>query len=163
MMLTGSVLLTCIGGAFIAVYGANLSWDNVAWIWLYNLGAFLIVDVVKVWFKEAIGESPGEIIVGDDLVEVDETKTETKKHVEKKLRQVVHAQSVVPASDLSHEIEITETKADLFSQFTQQYREMRAISITDGFITRRGSVAQGVPGLRGSVTARGRTKTMSSP
>jgi len=160
-MLTASVLLTCIGGSFIAVYGANLKWDNVAWIWWYNVAAFLVVDVAKVMFKEAIGESPGDIIVGDELVEVDDNKTETKLHMEKKLRQVVHNQSVVPASDMSHEMQITETQTDLFSQVAQQYREMRSVSITDGYVARRRSVAGGLrhPGS----TSLGRIKTISYP
>lgn len=133
----GSVLLTCFGGTFIAVYAADLHWENAAWIWLYNIGAFLVVDVVKVAFKQAIGEASGDIIEGDGLVEVEESKTEAKKHIEKKLRQVVHTESVVPPSEMSHTIEVTENKQDLVSQVSQHYMEMRSISITDGFVAKK--------------------------
>jgi hypothetical protein len=138
LILTASVLLTCVGGTLIAVYGSDLSWLNVSWIWLYNFGAFIIVDLVKVSFRELINDSPGEIITSDELVEVDTTKTETKKYMEKSVRYAVHRQSQMAPADLTHTVEIIDYKPGMANAFARNFSELRNVGISDGFIATRG-------------------------
>jgi hypothetical protein len=138
LILTASVLLTCALGTIIAVYASELSGRNVAWIWVYNFGAFIIVDLVKVSFRDLIKDSPGEIITSDELVEVDKTKTETKKFMEKNVRYAVHRQSQMAPADLAHSVEIIDYKPGMANAFARNFAELRNVGITDGFIATRG-------------------------
>ena len=78
-LLFASVILTCLVGTIIAVYGTDLVWLNVLWIWLYNSDTFILVDFFKVAYNDLIGDVRGDIIESDELVEVDPTKTEATK------------------------------------------------------------------------------------
>jgi len=73
----------------ISALGSDLSWDNVGWICLYNTAGFVLVDIAKLRFKDMIDDSPGEIIETDELFHFDKEKTETKKFVEKSMRNRV--------------------------------------------------------------------------
>lgn len=136
LILAGSVLLTCVAGFLISALASDLNWENVAWIVLYNFAAFIVVDVVKVYFKSMIGESTGEIIETDELVQVDKAKTDTKKKVEKDIRYTVHRDSVLSPSDLNHSVEIVRTGS--FGSTIRQFGELRNVEITDGYINKRG-------------------------
>jgi hypothetical protein len=100
--LLGSVLLTCIGCCFIAVYASSLSGLNLLWIWLFNIGSFVVVDIGKVHFRGMIDEAPGEIIESDELVEVPEKKSDVEKFQAKQKRYHVHRDSAMDPADLDH-------------------------------------------------------------
>lgn len=131
-----SVLLTGMVGSLVANLAADVAGSNVGWIWLFNAIAFVIVDVGKVWFKEVIGESPGEIIATDDLIEITEPVTEARKHMEKKKRFLVHTQSVVLPEDRQHSIEITDVKKGFIKGVVSQFTELRPVEFSDGFINK---------------------------
>ena len=97
-----SVLATCIGCCFIAVYANSLSGLNLLWIWLFNIGTFVIVDFGKVHFRVLIGDAPGEIIESDELLTVDEKKSDVTMFQEKQKRYDVHRISVLDPADLDH-------------------------------------------------------------
>merc|ERR1712032_725824 len=63
-----SVTLACVAGFLIATLSEDLSWWNVLWIFLFNLGGLLVVDILKVQFKALINDSAGDVIKGDELL-----------------------------------------------------------------------------------------------
>jgi magnesium-transporting ATPase (P-type) len=127
MYLVASVALTCFGCSFIAVYTSQLSGANLGWIWLYNVGIFIVVDVGKVWFRNLIDDNPGDVIESNELVEVDEAKTELVKKIEKKKRYRVHSESVLEMADMQHTVEVRDR-----NRFFDSFRELGPI--TDGFV-----------------------------
>ena len=106
LWLIGSVLVTCIGCCFIAVYASSLSGLNLLWIWLFNIGSFVVVDIGKVHFRAMIGEAPGEIIESDELVEVTKKENDVEKFQAKQKRYHVHRESALDPADLEHCIKI---------------------------------------------------------
>lgn len=134
LVLTASVILTCILGTLIAVFASDLSWLNVAWIWLFNVGTFMLVDILKVQFRKIIKDTPGEIIATDELVQVElKGKTETKKFMEKNARYSIHRESQMNPADLAHNVEVLDNRNALMRNFS----EMRSVDITDGFVQKR--------------------------
>lgn len=142
LVLVVSVLLTCIAGTLIAVFGSELSWLNVLWLWIYNLVAFVFVDGIKVSFKVMIGEAPGEIIVSDELVQVVKQKSDDVKFAEKVDRYEVHRLAQMDPADLQHTVEVTQHKAGIIGSVASQFAEMRTLGITDGFIDKRSRVRE---------------------
>lgn len=126
--LLSSVLGTCIMCCLIAVFARELPGADVGWIWLFNIATFIVVDAGKVCFLEAIDNAPGEIIVSDELVEVDESKTDFAKYKEKEGRYFVHRRATLEAEDLEHSIETV--NAPRFFQLSSD-------SFTDGYLNRR--------------------------
>ncbi|KAL3917900.1 MAG: hypothetical protein SGILL_004495 [Bacillariaceae sp.] len=106
LWLIGSVLVTCIGCCFIAVYASSLSGLNLLWIWLFNIGSFVIVDIGKVHFRAMIGEAPGEIIESDELVAVPKKENDVEKFQAKQQRYNVHRESALDPADLEHCVKI---------------------------------------------------------
>jgi len=101
-----SVLLTCIGCSFIAVYPFDLSGLNLLWVWVFNVGTFVLVDIGKVPFRAMIGDAPGEIIESDELVAVDDKKSDVAKFQEKQKRYDVHRISCLDPADLEHVVKL---------------------------------------------------------
>lgn len=115
-----SVLVTCVLGAFIAVYASDLSVEVMGYIVLYNLAAFLVVDLLKVPFRNIIKEDPGAPIESDDLLEPPKKlnqSTEASEFMKKQLRYHVHRESRVQPSDLEHIVEIRPSHSILQSFF----------------------------------------------
>lgn len=101
-----SVILTCIIVSIVGVYALELPGMSLLWIWVFNILAFVIVDLGKIWFRKAIGDAPGEIIESDELIEP-ESKNEVKIQTEKKERYKVHRESVLPQADFErHEVQV---------------------------------------------------------
>lgn len=129
LALAGSVFLTCVASALIAVYASALSAVNMGIIIGVNVALLLFVDALKMWFRKLIKDEPGSVIVGDNLIPVDVKKTETEKHMEKKMRYVVHRASVLSAEDMQHTVEIVERKG-----WARYFQELRPTNISTGFI-----------------------------
>lgn len=132
--LFASVMLTCLLSAFIAVYASELDWFNVLWIVLFNFGALLILDLLKIYFLACIGESPGEIIETDELIDAKPVleKTETEKHLEKQMRYVVHNESVLPPEDRQHVVQVRKKTTSGLDAFF----DLSPPVITDGYVNR---------------------------
>jgi hypothetical protein len=128
----------------------------LGWIWVFNLGTFVLVDIGKVYFKNAIGDAPGEIIDSDELVEVKEDKTEVEQFREKVKRYNVHRASAVDPADLQRTIEIG-SRGSIFGGMGG--------SFTDGIINQQlGARLQLVQvAATGSGPVHRRSKTVSSP
>lgn len=150
-LLIGSVLLTAALGTVIAILAMDLEGEPAIWIWLYNIGAFIVIDILKVVFKRIIKDTPGDTIDSDELVQVGAPKSEAKKQVEKGLRNVVHLGASRPARDLNHTIEIKDAGSDTFSKVFDTFTRMGPETQADGFIYkphgRRASVVFNAPGL----------------
>jgi H+-transporting ATPase len=141
-----SVLGTCVIGTFIARYAEKVPGSNIGWIWLYNGAALLVVDFLKIYFRELIGDSPGATIDSDEPMEIGDSKTEEKKFEEKKLRYDVHTKSTMPAHEMTHSVEIiTNDKNDMIGMFVSQLGELRQIRITDGFIQKHRARSSSFP------------------
>ena len=125
MTLIISVLLTCVIGAIIAIFASDLQLNNMGYIILYNVVAFIMVDLGKVPFRKLINEDPGEDIVSDDLIEVVE-KSEITKYTEKQKRYRVHRDSILDPSDVEHVVRIREES--IMSGFFGD------LSVSDGFL-----------------------------
>jgi magnesium-transporting ATPase (P-type) len=100
--LIASVFATCIGCCFIAVFASQLSPRNLLWIWLFNIGSFIIADIGKVQFRGMIGDAPGEIIESDELVSVVAKESDMEKFQDKQKRYVVHRDAAMDPADFQH-------------------------------------------------------------
>jgi len=134
LLLIASVLLTCAIGTIIAMVAYNLEGEPALWTWLYNIGVFVITDLVKVVFKKVIKEEPGDTIESDELFEVDPTKTETAKHVEKSVRNIAHRRASRPVRELAHEVEVTENLSGAFEKVFHTFARMGPETEGDGFV-----------------------------
>jgi magnesium-transporting ATPase (P-type) len=152
--LVGSVFATCIGCCFIAVYASNLSGLNLLWIWLFNIGSFVIVDIGKVHFRGMIGDAPGEIIESDDLVSVVEKKTDMEKFQAKQQRYSVHREAARDPADLQHYVRVGK-RGSMFDM---------PDSLTEGIRFKQpGARLQYMTSGQDGGTVRRRMKTVSSP
>lgn len=118
MYLVGSVFLTLVLGGLLAcllptfgLHGANLGF-----IILFNVGTFIVVDVLKIQFRKMIGEEPGDVIANDELL-TPKTRTETQKTAAKGQRYRCHRASIVGELDRSHVVEV-KTKSYLPNFFS---------------------------------------------
>jgi H+-transporting ATPase len=125
-----SVLGTCVGCSFLAVFYSDLSGENLAWVWIFNVGTFIIVDIGKVQFRLLIGDAPGDVITSDELVVVDEAKNEIEKFQEKQKRYEVHRDSVLHPSELDH----------VYESRRGSFFNIASVDITDGFVARQTSL-----------------------
>jgi H+-transporting ATPase len=142
-----SVIGTCIGSAFIAVYASELSGFNLLWIILFNLGTLVLADVGKLWFRRLINDEPGDNIESDALLEVPPIETtETEKHMAKKMRYVVHNQSILPPEDRQHVVQIRRKATTGLAGF---FTDLRTTTISEGYIDKRIILATGATSMRG--------------
>jgi len=155
LILVFSVLLTCIGGGFIAVFASDLSPDNLGYIIVCNVAAFILVDFGKVWFRlSVIHDDPGDTIDSDELIEVKVPpleKPETEKLLEKQLRYQVHREAVLSEEDIAHSVSIRSNSA------LSNFFDLTPSTITDGFINQR------YGRTRALSTGYGRTRALSTP
>lgn len=138
--LASSVFATCVSGALIAIFAMDLPVRNFGIITLFNLGAFVFVDVGKIWFRSAIGDAPGDIIESDELLEVPtpDKIPEAEKHLKKTLRYVVHRQSILPVEDRQH---IVQVRRRARSSLEGLALDLGETFIYDGFINKsRGKI-----------------------
>ena len=162
MYLVGSVVLTVIIGGLLS--GLLQMWTvpgaDIGWIIIFNVGAFLLVDLMKIQFRKMIGEEPGEVIANDELLEPT-SRTETQKTVEKGERYRTHVESIVSVADRSHCVEV-KSKSVLPGFFSLGGETL----MDNGYVNVRMSVA-GLAANSTAPTARGprsrRTKQVSSP
>lgn len=130
-----SVMSTCVGATFIAVYGSGLSWRNVPWIIMFNLGMLLLTDVLKIWVRALIGDSPGDVITSDELMEVAPVeKTDSEMRKEKDSRYLVHNQSILPVEDRQHVVRVKQRSMAL--TFTGLDDFFGDFAVTDGYINK---------------------------
>ena len=110
--LLASVGGTCILGGLLAHFIPmwQVSGSNIGWVILFNVGAFLVMDVLKIQFRKMIGEEPGDVIANDELIQP-KARNDAQKTVEKGERYRVHRASVVSQSDLEHVVEVRQKKA----------------------------------------------------
>ena len=135
--LMGSVGITLVAGGLIAclVKTFGLHGDNLGLILIFNLGSFIIVDILKIQFRKMIGEEPGDIIASDELIEPT-ARTDAQKNVDKGLRYNVHKECVLPEED---RYPIVEVKArDSFQGFFDLKTDL---DINGGFVNKRGGLA----------------------
>jgi H+-transporting ATPase len=110
--LLASVGGTCILGGLLAHFISmwQVSGSNIGWVILFNVGAFLVMDVLKIQFRKMIGEEPGEVIANDELIQP-KARNDAQKTVEKGERYRVHRASIVGQSDRSHVVEVRQKTA----------------------------------------------------
>jgi len=145
MYLVGSVFTTLILGGLLA--GLLQMWTvpgaDIGWIILFNVGAFLLVDLMKLLFRKIIREEPGDVIANDELL-VPTSRTETQKTVEKGRRYRAHRESIVSVADRSHCVEV-KSRSSLSGFFSLGGEVM----MDNGFV----NVRKGVSGLAGEFAA----------
>jgi H+-transporting ATPase len=159
MYLVVSVFLTLILGGLLAcllptfgLHGANLGF-----IILFNVGSFILVDLLKIQFRKMIGEEPGDVIANDELL-TPKTRTETQKTVEKGERYRTHRKSIMGESDRDHVVEV-KSKSGLPNFFSLGGDTL----MENGYIKPLGSInfmrQKEAPHIRGPH----KTKQVSSP
>jgi low affinity Fe/Cu permease len=133
-----SIMLTCIASVFIAVYASGLAWFNALWIVIFNVGALFLLDLLKIYFLQIIHESPGDVIETDELLPAKPLleMTDTQKQLQKKMRYVVHNESILAPEDRKHVVQIRRKSVSTLDAFF----DMTPTGITDGFVGR--SMAQ---------------------
>ena len=156
-----SVGLTLVAGGLIAclVKTLGLHGNNLVYIVLFNLGSFLVVDLLKIKFRQMIGEEPGDIIPSDDLIEPP-ARTEAQKHVNKGMRYVVHNEAVLDVEDRHHVVEVN-SKSSLAGFFDLN----TDLTINEGFVNKNAGLRMSM-GVTPAMTAprpTRRTKQVSSP
>lgn len=102
-----SILFTLVIGGLIACLDPQLglTGKNLGFIVLFNVVTFIVVDLLKIKFRELIGESPGEIIASDDLIQPPD-RTDAQKQMKKNLRYAVHRDSIVSPEDRKPAVEV---------------------------------------------------------
>lgn len=102
-----SVVVTLVLGGVIACLLPSLGLHilNLGYIAIFNIAAFVVVDLLKIKVRELIGEAPGEIIQSDELIQPP-VRTEAQKHLKKSLRYVVHNENVLDVDDRHHVVEV---------------------------------------------------------
>eukprot|EP00571_Detonula_confervacea_P005456 CAMPEP_0172317086 /NCGR_PEP_ID=MMETSP1058-20130122/30522_1 /TAXON_ID=83371 /ORGANISM="Detonula confervacea, Strain CCMP 353" /LENGTH=960 /DNA_ID=CAMNT_0013031555 /DNA_START=203 /DNA_END=3085 /DNA_ORIENTATION=- len=160
MKLVTSVLLTLVGGGLIVCLANTfgLHGSNLGYILLFNLASFIVVDLLKIKFREMIGEAPGDIIASDDLIEPP-ARTEAQKHVQKSLRYVVHNECELNEQDRGRVVEVTKrtSMVGFFDLGTD-------LAINGGFVNRKAGLRKSLTGgnpIQAGPTRR--TKQVSSP
>ena len=134
-VLVFSVLLTCIISALIAVYGSSLSAVNMGYAIAFNAVMLFIVDIGKISFRHLIHDAPGDVIESDELLQPKEDISEAQRHMEKKMRYLVHQDALLAPEDRQHHVEVRRVKQD--SGLAGFFNELRPVGITDGFVVRR--------------------------
>mmetsp|Transcript_48500 Transcript_48500/g.103174 ORF Transcript_48500/g.103174 Transcript_48500/m.103174 type:complete len:674 (+) Transcript_48500:33-2054(+) len=156
-----SVGLTLVGGGLIACLMPRFGMhgDNLGYITAFNVGAFVLVDLLKIKFREMIGEEPGDIIASDDLIEPPK-RTEAEKKVEKDVRYVVHQEAVVDPEEFGRVVEVRKKgpMIDFFDLGTE-------INLNDGFVNKRAGRRTSLLANNGNMYdgRTRRTKQVSSP
>jgi H+-transporting ATPase len=156
-----SVLVTCVGSALIAIFVSDLSLTNMGYIILYNVVVFVVVDLLKVEFRKLIGESPGEIIETDDLIQPKKDQTETAKFMDKQMRYHVHRESTMNPADLQHVVQIEDQREKYINFFlgvdnstfmdgyiAQSHRRLSSSAIMPSSTTKRTKMLSSPPALR---------------
>jgi len=132
-----SVFGTCIVGALIVSFvdEIKLHPSNLGIIIAFDVGLLLLVDVGKVWFRKAIKDEPGDVIVGDALIEPDEAdESEVAKTIQKQQRYVVHEEARVSnPRDLDHNV-------DYVRRHSFFVGDLRSNNISTGVVNRRRKV-----------------------
>ena len=107
MYLLLSVGLTLILGGLLAAYLPiwHVSGANIGYIIIFNVGTFLIVDLLKLQFRKMIGEHVGQVIETDELIQP-KARTDAQKTAAKSKRYRTHRQSIVSVEDVSHVVEM---------------------------------------------------------
>lgn len=154
-----SVFLTLVLGALLATLLPNLGLHgaNLGYIIAFNVGSFIVVDLLKIRFRAMVGESPGDIIESDDLIEPPADRTEVQKQVQKGMREVVQKECVQAPEDRDRVVEINERGS------------MRAFFGLNTDLNLNGGFVNQNQGLRTSMAVRPmqgnhrRTKQVSSP
>lgn len=134
-ILIGSVLISCAGATIVAVLYNQLPGDAVAWIWVFNIIVFVIIDLIKVPFREVIDDTPGDVIASDELIKA-KPQTETEKHMEKGLRNIVHRRSTQPVAEMEHQVEIVQENRGI-RRVVSAFGHVRQTNVTDGFSLRQ--------------------------
>lgn len=151
-----SVFLTIVFGALLATLlpGLGLSGNNLGWIIIYNVASFIVVDIMKIQFREMIGESPGAIIKTDDLIEP-AVRTDTQKKVVKDLRYVVHEECELSEQDRGRVVEV-KNKSSLAGFFDMN----TDLAINGGFVKKNvGLSVTGSNAIQGGHVGRKRQVT----
>jgi hypothetical protein len=146
--LIASILLTLVTGGLIACLSPQLglSGVNLGYIILFNLGSFILVDLMKLKFRQIIGDSPGEIIPTDELIQPI-ARTDAQKLLKKGIRYSVHNESVMNVEDRTHVVEVVD--AGMFPDFFNIGTDLQ---INGGFVNKkRRQSSVGIEAMRASV------------
>mmetsp|Transcript_2316 Transcript_2316/g.6143 ORF Transcript_2316/g.6143 Transcript_2316/m.6143 type:complete len:961 (-) Transcript_2316:115-2997(-) len=146
LMLFASVFITCVIGAIIAIFANDLSAANMGIIVAFNIGLFILTDVLKIWFRNMIGDKPGDIIESDDLIELG-PQGEVEKYAAKQVRYSVHRDSVQRPEDMRHSVEVVHRGHGFTGALRGFFSELRPNNITSGYIHKRRNtyVSHGAP------------------
>lgn len=155
-----SVGLTLVIGGLIACLTKRfgLHGENLGYIIIFNIGAFIVVDFLKIRFRKMIGEEPGEIIASDELIEPTK-RTEAEKKVKKDVRYIAHKEAVVDPDEYGRVVEVVDKNlmVNFFDLGT-------GINLNDGFINTRTGHRASLIGLSNPHHGGARrTKQVSSP
>lgn len=163
LYLVASVGLTVIAGALMVtlIPSFGLHGDNLGYIFAFNAVTLVVVDLLKIQFRKMIGEEPGDIIVGDELIEP-KPKTEAQKTTEKALRNVVAMDAKLNPEDRERVVQVRKRQGSILAAFFDVTGE--ELSTNTGFIKQGGLRASLVGGQPvGDVPRTNRSKQISSP
>lgn len=162
LYLVASVGLTVIAGALMVtlIPSFGLHGDNLGYIFAFNAVTLVVVDLLKIQFRKMIGEEPGDIIVGDELIEP-KPKTEAQKTTEKALRNVVAMDAKLNPEDRERVVQVRKRQGSVLAAFFDVTGE--ELSTNTGFIKQGGLRASLVGGQPvGDVPRTNRSKQISS-
>merc|ERR1711862_735503 len=155
-----SVFLTIVVGALIVTLfdTFSLHGSNLGYIFAFNAGSLIFVDLLKIQFRKMIGEEPGETIDSDDLIDA-KPRTEAQKTVEKDMRNMVAKESVLNAEDRDHVVEVRQKQGSTLAAF---FDVGENYDINGGFVNKKYLVE--IPQSEaGAFPLTRRTKQVSSP
>ena len=135
--LVASVGLTIVAGALMAtlIPTFGLHGDNLGYIFAFNAVTLVVVDLLKIQFRKMIGEEPGDIIVGDELIEP-KPKSEAQKTTEKALRNVVAMDAKLDPEDRERVVKVRQKQGSLLAAFFDVTGE--ELATNNGFIRQTG-------------------------
>jgi len=143
-----SILLALVTGGLIACLSPELglSGVNLGYSILFNLGSLILVDLMKLKFRQIIGDSPGEIIPTDELIQPI-ARTDAQKLLKKGVRYSVHNESVMNVEDRTHVVEVVD--AGMFPGFFVIGTDLQ---INGGFVNKKHRQSSvGIEAMRASV------------
>jgi hypothetical protein len=101
---------------------------------------------MKLKFRQIIGDSPGEIIPTDELIQPI-ARTDAQKLLKKGIRYSVHNESVMNVEDRTHVVEVVD--AGMFPDFFDIGTDLQ---INGGFVNKkRRQSSVGIEAMRASV------------
>ena len=143
-----SILLALVTWSLIECLSPQLglSGVNLGYIILFNLGSFILVDLMKLKFSQLIGDIPGETIPTNELIQPI-VCTDTQKLLKKGVRYAAHNESVINVEDRINVVKLVD--AGMLPGFFDIGMDLQ---INGGFVNkRRRQSSVGIEAMQASV------------